>query len=152
MKKLYFKWPLRSLAVAIVLCLVGYGVVSFIAEQQTFHPVKSAVGPSPQIYGLKYQDVNFHAFLGPTLRGWWIPGNNHRTVIMIHGWTSNRGEPLSQSFYLHEAGYNLLLFDLRGHGTSDGSYTTLGYAETSDVAAAISEVSVAKLRKLPLLS
>lgn len=31
----------------------------------------------------------------------------------------------------------MLVFDLRGHGRSDGDYTTLGYAEPDDVAAAV---------------
>jgi pimeloyl-ACP methyl ester carboxylesterase len=37
--------------------------------------------------------------------------------------------PLGKAGYLLTAGYDLLLFDLRGHGRSDGNYTTLGEAE-----------------------
>lgn len=44
---------------------------------------------------------------------------------------------MSKAAYLHGAGYNLLVFDLRGHGASDGGYTTLGWTEPDDVRAAV---------------
>lgn len=87
---------------------------------------------------MAYEDVSFRDSAGLLLRGWWVPATGNRTVVMIHGWTSSRAETTSKSVYLHAAGYNLLLFDLRGHGTSDGSYTTMGFAEPADISSAVS--------------
>jgi fermentation-respiration switch protein FrsA (DUF1100 family) len=58
---------------------------------------------------------------------------------MIHGLSNNREEPLGKAGYLHQAGYNLLVFDLRGHGQSDGNGTTMGYREPEDARAAVAE-------------
>jgi pimeloyl-ACP methyl ester carboxylesterase len=46
-----------------------------------------------------------------------IPGMRHETGVMVHGWTSSRREPMSKAGYLLDAGYNVLVFDLRGHGS-----------------------------------
>jgi uncharacterized protein len=110
---------------------------SWTVERQTFHPRHWGDGPAPSAHGWAYSDVSFTDSAGLVLRGWWIPGSRHRTVVMVHGWTSSRHEPMSKAAYLHDAGYNLLVFDLRGHGTSDGGYTTLGWAEPDDVRAAV---------------
>jgi uncharacterized protein len=124
---------LRALGLLLALWLAA----SWTGERVTLHPRHWGDGPAPSERGWAYRDVSFPDPAGLTLRGWWIPGTTHRTVVMVHGWTSSREEPMSRAGYLHDAGYNLLLFDLRGHGTSDGSYTTLGWAEPDDVLAAV---------------
>lgn len=110
---------------------------SYVAERVTLHPRHWGVGPTPAQYGYAYQDVSFRDHAGLTLRGWWIPGTRHETIVMIHGWTSSRAEPMGKAGYLLDAGYNVLVFDLRGHGQSDGNYTTLGLTEPDDVEAAV---------------
>lgn len=110
---------------------------SYVAERVTLHPRHWSVGPTPAQLGHAYQDVAFRDHAGLTLRGWWIPGTRHETIVMVHGWTSSRAEPMSKAGYLLDAGYNVLVFDLRGHGQSDGDYTTLGLTEPDDVATAV---------------
>jgi pimeloyl-ACP methyl ester carboxylesterase len=119
------------------LLLAVWLAASWTTERVSIHPRHWSIGPSPAQRGWDYADVSFRDSAGLTLRGWWVPGTRHRTVVMIHGWTASRQEPMSKAGYLHDAGYNLLLFDLRGHGASDGGYTTLGWAEPDDVASAV---------------
>jgi uncharacterized protein len=126
---------LRALAVILVVWLAA----SFIAEQVELHPPRRALGPTPAMSGMAYSDVSFKTADGLTLRGWWIPGTLHKTIVMVHGLSNNRQEPLHKAGYLHQAGYNLLVFDLRGHGKSDGSGSTMGYREPADVRAAVTE-------------
>jgi pimeloyl-ACP methyl ester carboxylesterase len=118
---------------------VGWLAASFVAERATLHPERRALGPTPTARGMVYTDVSFKTRDGLTLRGWWIPGTQHETIVMIHGLSNNREEPLNKAGYLHEAGYNLLVFDLRGHGQSDGNGTTMGYREPEDARAAVAE-------------
>jgi pimeloyl-ACP methyl ester carboxylesterase len=121
---------------ATILMAIWVGA-SFVAERVTLHPKRWDVGPTPAQLGHAYQDIAFRDHAGLTLRGWWIPGTRHQTIVMIHGWTSSRREPMGKAGYLLDAGYNVLVFDLRGHGRSDGDYTTLGYSEPDDVATAV---------------
>jgi uncharacterized protein len=129
------RFALRLLAVILTLWLVA----GFIAEWTTLHPARRDVGPTPAARGMAYTDVTFRTRDDLTLRGWWIPGTRHQTIVMVHGLSNTRQEPLDKAGYLHEAGYNLLVFDLRGHGRSDGSGTTMGYRETQDARAAVAE-------------
>ncbi|HET7421240.1 MAG TPA: alpha/beta hydrolase [Candidatus Dormibacteraeota bacterium] len=127
-------WTLRAIAIVLAIWIAA----SFIGEQVSLHPERSAPRQTPDQWGMAYRDVSFRTVDGLTLRGWWIPGDAHATVVMIHGLGSNRDEPLGKSAYLHQAGYNLLVFDLRGHGLSDGE-GTMGYREPADAAAAVAE-------------
>ncbi len=113
--------------------------LSFVGERMVLHPFRFSDGHTPAYYGMAYRDVAFRDDAGIVLRGWWIPGAGRGTIVMVHGWTSSRQETTSKSAYLHAAGYNVLTFDLRGHGTSGGSYTTLGKDEPADVRAAVTE-------------
>lgn len=103
------------------------------------HPGRSAPAATPAHWAMAYSDVAFKTADGLVLRGWWIPGSAHKTVVMVHGLGSNRDEPLGKSVYLHRAGYNLLVFDLRGSGQSQGGGPTMGYLEPIDVEAAVAE-------------
>jgi fermentation-respiration switch protein FrsA (DUF1100 family) len=129
------RFGLRMLAAIVAFWLLA----SFIAERSTLHPMRRDIGPTPAAGGMAYSDVSFKTRDGLTLRGWWIPGTRHQTIVMIHGLSNSRQEPLHKAGYLRQAGYNLLVFDLRGHGLSDGDGTTMGYREPEDARAAVAE-------------
>jgi uncharacterized protein len=74
---------------------------------------------------------------GVRLAGWYIPAGNGSgptgpTVVMVHGWGSNKSEMLDRAGTLHAA-YNLLLVDLRNHGQSGEAATTQGVREAGDL-------------------
>jgi fermentation-respiration switch protein FrsA (DUF1100 family) len=129
------RFAVRLLAAVLSVWLLA----SLVAEWTTIHPARRDTGPTPAARGMAYADVSFRTQDGLTLRGWWIPGTRHQTIVMVHGLSNNRREPLDKAGYLHDAGYNLLVFDLRGHGRSNGSGTTMGYRETQDARAAVAE-------------
>lgn len=129
------KLALRAASLTLALWLVG----SFAGERFSLEPGRAPVGTTPARWGMAYTDISFVTGDRLTLRGWWIRGTAHETVVMVHGLGSNRDEPLSRAAYLHQAGYNLLVFDLRGHGASDGTGTTMGFREPEDVRAAVAE-------------
>lgn len=69
-----------------------------------------------------------------------------RKPILSHGYTENRmiwaekdkGKAGLRLFqFLHNQGYNLLTFDYRNSGTSQGNTTTVGYYEKEDLLGAI---------------
>lgn len=77
-----------------------------------------------------------------TLRGLFFtaPSKSNKTLIVVHGLGENRfmsGRTEILVKYLIPKGYNLLAFDLRGHGESEGNLITFGYYEKYDVAGAI---------------
>lgn len=60
------------------------------------------------------------------------------TVVVVHGFTASASCPNVEelALRLHELGYDVLTYDARGHGSSDGE-STLGDHERHDVAAAV---------------
>ena len=73
------------------------------------------------------------------LAGWYIPAGNGAgpaaaTVVVAHGWGSNKSQMLERAAVVHDA-YNLLLFDFRNHGQSGEAATTQGVREAGDLRA-----------------
>jgi len=75
---------------------------------------------------------------GSTMSGWLIYQEQPSpTIILSHSFGSNREELLSTSFRLWDQGYNVIAYDLRGHGNSSEARTTLGLSELDDLVATI---------------
>jgi uncharacterized protein len=76
---------------------------------------------------------------GVTLRGWYLPTDLQRhLLVLVHGMWSSWGEMASLGRDLHGHGFDVLLFDLRGHGESDPSRLYLGRRERADIRAVMS--------------
>jgi pimeloyl-ACP methyl ester carboxylesterase len=71
-----------------------------------------------------------------TLRGWYLPTRDRRhLLVLVHGLWSSWLEMAGLGRDLHERGFDVLLFDLRGHGASDPSRLSLGRRERADIRA-----------------
>ena len=70
------------------------------------------------------------------LDGWVCgpPGGATRgTVVYLHGVADNRGSSIGAIERLVPLGYNVIAYDSRAHGTSEGDRCTYGYAEKRDL-------------------
>jgi uncharacterized protein len=98
---------------------------------------------TPADVGLAYEDAAFKATDGVDLQGWFVPREGDGAgpaVVFVHGWLWNRlgnqggqipvadkdVDFLPAAKALHDAGYHVLLFDLRNHGES-GSRPPITY-------------------------
>ena len=88
--------------------------------------------------GIPVQDISFAANDGVRLRGWLAVVSPHApTIILVHGFKGTRVGMLPWARFLYAAGYNVLLFDDRGCGQSDGWGIALGAREPDDVIGAV---------------
>lgn len=125
----------------IVLLLAAfYGYVSYSMASGVTKLDRSALEEHPAEYGLPYENVTFSPrgdeWDDIVLRGWLIESERDElTVILVHGLNSNRAgdNALELSRRLFDRGFNVLLFDIRGHGESDGDRLSAGYFEKWDV-------------------
>ncbi|MBM4433518.1 MAG: alpha/beta fold hydrolase [Chloroflexi bacterium] len=135
--------PLRAAAAAIAVLLVAYLGICFKYADTLTRVERKAPARTAAYVAPAHEDVSFRADDGVTLRGWWFtaPSPRGRAVVLVHGKDQTR---IDSSFptgriarTLLERGYSALLFDLRGHGESEGLRWGLGRYEALDIAAAV---------------
>jgi len=118
--------------------VAGVAVISSRAADAIIHPARELKPGTPDALGLPYEEVYLTAAGQVRLSGWWIPATQPRgTVMLLHGSFHSRHEVLPHAPYLHQAGYDLFLFDWRSHGRSGGDFTSLGYYEARDLTVAL---------------
>ncbi len=124
------------------------------------NPFQSPLFDDPDNYDLNYEDVSFLASDEVMLRGWLIKGDKDKVIIQSHfGVQCSRSgyrprglmkgyhkdiEFLRQAKYLNEAGYTVLMYDMRNHGESSKGtvpYITWGQEEAKDIIAAVNYIS-----------
>jgi len=106
-------------------------------------PVPSQIGNPPQSStGREYQPVTLNNE-GEDIRlsGWYIPSENRAAIILLHGYGSNRLTMISRAEVLARHGYGVLLYDLRGHGESEGEVRAFGWQDLKDVKTALEFLS-----------
>ena len=113
-------------------------IISLWGFYSSIRPPKIISSLTPRDLKMNYEDVSFKTADGLTLRGWYIPSAKatQKTLILLHGYPADKGNILPALAFLHED-FNLLLFDFRYLGRSEGSYSTAGAKEVEDLLAAI---------------
>ena len=107
---------------------------------------------SPAEYGLQFEEIEFLATDGLKLCGVWIPcPGSMKAVIILHGHGSSYDLDVYRAPALHQAGFNVLLFDFRAHGRSEGNRMTFGYEERRDVLGAIEFLHMRGMQNIGLL-
>jgi len=125
----------------IILTIIGFIlVVSLLQFFMSIHPPRYYDPDTPNNYGLKYENVTFTTSDKIKIKAWLIGSEKAKgTVIVGHGYPFNKGNILSTTKFLYPD-YNLLLYDHRYFGESDGFITTVGIKEVEDVKAAVNFV------------
>ena len=91
---------------------------------------------SPDLLGLKYEDVGFPAQDGTRLHAWFLParGRVQGTILFLHGNAENISTHIMSVRWLPAQGFNVFLLDYRGYGASEGEPTAEGVQEDVDAA------------------
>ncbi len=80
-----------------------------------------------------------------------LSGKSARAVIMLHGYGGSMDPDVQYVPALHMAGFNVLMFDFRAHGRSDGHICTIGCLERWDALAAVDFVAGQGMERIGLL-
>lgn len=96
----------------------------------------------PSDAGLPCEDLTLWSPEGIALRCWLIkaPGTPRGTILHLHGVSECRivGLPLARRLF--EKGYNIILYDSRRHGGSEGTFCTYGFYEKHDAGMVVSAI------------
>ena len=127
----------------VILIVLIYTILSIYITNLAFQPKRNSFEETPDLYSLNYENVSFKSVdtNDINLNGWWIENKESiGTIIWVHGLDSERsgGEgKLNMMKDIHELGYSILTFDLRGHGNSGDAPLGLGIREKNDIYGAI---------------
>jgi alpha/beta superfamily hydrolase len=126
-------------------------VIPYLISLMLVYRPRVFLEDDPKRYDLSYTNATFVSDDGVALAGWWIDAARlprgtdaelaedwgKRTVVLCHGIGSAKERQLDLARYLAARGYNVLVFDFRGHGESSGNFISYGARERFDVMAAI---------------
>jgi uncharacterized protein len=125
------------LLVTLSLAYVGAGLLVVLWMTS---PRRKRPEATPASVGLGYREVEIQSTDGIDLSAWWVPAeDSSRAAVLVPGWGGYKYEEhlLQTVPVYHDAGYGVLLMDLRAQGESGGSRRTLGYREVRDVRGAL---------------
>ena len=94
-------------------------------EQLFYQPTRGETLPPPHL--AEAESVWFHSADGTRLHGWFIPASGVRdaasapSILHFHGNAGNIESHVFFTEHLPPAGFNVLIFDYRGYGRSEGS-------------------------------
>jgi len=156
-KRVLFKRLFWVFVPAMLVLLVGVGALGFYMIHRLSHPARTALYGSPRDFQLILQkpmwfDEKWKNSDGTQSVGWLLLRDRPApAIILSHGYGSNRSELLTLSFELWKAGYNVLVYDLRGHGESPVKWSGLGTYERDDLLSAIKFLKERKNEKGELI-
>ncbi len=131
-------------------------MLTMLAQGLSFPP-RTPILRTPADYDMEFEEVSFTTGDGIEIKGWFIPADSNKLIISNHFSPGNRygfaghmeGLGFAGGFEvnflprykaLHDAGYNVLTYDLRSHGESGDSESKVsgvGYYEWQEVLASI---------------
>src|SRR3954470_24625338 len=110
---------LRRMLVILPAMSVGYLGVGLLVVLWMTGPKRRSPWATPASVGLEYREVEVLSTDGISLRCWWVPAaESVKAAVLIPGWGGYKFEEhLLQTLPVyHEAGYGVLMLDLRAQG------------------------------------
>ncbi len=114
----------KTLLGLLAVCLLIVLMLRWFEHSQVFHPSRVMEATGAEL-SRPFEDVFFKASDGVQLNGWFFPAstNSHRphlAVLVCHGNAGNISHRLDTCAALLATGVNVLVFDYRGYGRSEG--------------------------------
>jgi uncharacterized protein len=81
---------------------------------------------------------------GVALEGWWFhttAGTPRGTIVYLHGVADNRGSSAGIAEHFVPAGFDVVSYDSRAHGDSEGDDCTYGYFEKTDLSRVLDKLA-----------
>ena len=140
----WYHYLIGSIALLLLIYL-GMSLVFYRKIFVKFNRKKQGlVNHEDEFYQSSYQwfkdipkeDVHIHSYDNYKLHGYYVPAhdkNSSNIAIVIHGYQSRATDMIIIAKLYSDLGFKVLLIDLRGHGESEGKFTSMGHYEKYDL-------------------
>ncbi len=145
------------LLIIILALLIFTAVTSIITANKSTHPKKVQIPLFGSYIVPDYKDISFNDINNDIkLKGWFFESRgSDKTVIFAHSQGSNRLQFGIKTFDLVKNfinnGYNVLMFDFRNSGESEGNISTFGQKEKDDILGAVKYIKSIGSKQIILL-
>lgn len=98
---------------------------------------------TPESKGLTYEPFTATTHDSLRLTGWYVHARADAlvgTIVLLHGYASCKERMLSVADFFSRNGFDVVLYDARAHGESEGTYCSFGYFEASDVSRVVEAI------------
>ena len=125
---------MKTILIIIAALLLLFFFIRFLEYKSTYYPFRS-IEYTPRDIGLNYEDLTLTTKDGARIFGWFIPSELSRAVIIFcHGNGGNISHRLEKIVMLNRLNLDVLIFDYRGYGMSEGRPSEKGlYLDTEAV-------------------
>lgn len=117
---------LGGIALVIAFLALFSGFMYLQQPGMIFFPDRQ-IETTPQTWGYDYEEVSFTSSDKLSLHGWYIPRKGaSKTLLFLHGNAGNISHRGDSVRIFHQLGLNVLIFDYRGYGRSEGKPSEQG--------------------------
>ena len=126
--------------------LTGLGGISYYLTSKAYKPkckdsrasyeaeIKKGMICQEEFEQLPQEEVRITSDYACTVRGTYFPNDDSKdTVVILHGYSYTKYGSVRYMRMFYEAGYNVLIYDHRGHGLSGPSLCSMGHIEKYDL-------------------
>ncbi len=137
------KWKTWQYWLRLSIFAVFVGILTIAIGQIVFIHLETdaKIKPAPSNVSLPdnfpAEEITFVGGDDLVLAAWYAASENGTVIILLHGYDANRTQLIWHAQQLIEAGFGVLMVDLRGHGESEGEQRTYGWRDVEDVAGAV---------------
>jgi uncharacterized protein len=140
---------MKPLAAGIgVIALIGAIALGIVVSQLPAYGAGALLYPSrhPNVTATPTACVD-RKFTGEgvTLDGWFCASTapeHQGTIVYLHGVADNRGSSLATIQIFTPLGFDVIAYDSRAHGTSDGERCTYGFFEKRDLQRVLDQLAI----------
>ena len=123
-----------QILILIVLLALFNGWMYLQQPSMIFFPQKE-LDETPAAWGLEYEEISLLTADNVKLHGWYLPDpGSRKALLFFHGNAGNISHRGSSVEIFHRLGMNVLIFDYRGFGTSQGEPDESGLYEDARTA------------------
>ncbi|MEI7997883.1 MAG: alpha/beta hydrolase [Candidatus Omnitrophota bacterium] len=118
---------MTALISAFLILFVGlFCLIKFLERTAVFFPGKY-IDSTPSHAGLSFEDLYLTTVDHIKINAWFVKASSDAsTIIFAHGNAGTMSDRVMRIKFLHDLGFNVLIFDYRGYGRSQGEPTEKG--------------------------
>lgn len=131
----------KLIIVVIVILILGYIGFSYFVASELTKRLAPTLDATPKLVSDNYEDITFKSTDGLNLKGWWFKTGSDKLVIMVHGLLPNRVNTEYLGMWIAKdlvnEDYNIIMYDSRARGKSEGERSSFGRNEGNDILGAV---------------